>query len=83
MQDNFSKPEEGFSANTKKGEAWCPYCAGILPFGWDSVLKTAKCTGCKCSVKDFYIRKFNGLWAELNFDAFIRAVKKSGLKVNS
>ncbi|TEB04744.1 hypothetical protein Psch_03506 [Pelotomaculum schinkii] len=83
MQANVCAPEEGFSANKKKGEAWCPYCAGKLPFGWDSVLKTARCTGCKCSVKDFYFRKYNDLWGESSINAFICAVKKSGLKVNS
>jgi len=45
MQVNICQPKEGFSANTKKGEAWCPYCVETLPFGWDPALKTARCTG--------------------------------------
>lgn len=83
MQVKVCEPEEGFVANVRKGEAWCPYCATVVSFGWDSSLKIARCTTCGCTVRDFYIRKFNDLWAESSLIAFIRTVKKSRVKVNS
>ena len=75
------EPPEGYSpANLKKGAAWCPYCGRETPFGWDGRLDYVRCVECGISERDFYVRKFNGLWKDAALDAFIKGVRKSKRK---
>ena len=51
-----------------KNKLWCPYCRDWRKFvsvQYDSNLKI--CEICGISTRDFYVRKFNNLWAEYHF----------------
>jgi transposase-like protein len=63
-----------------KGTAWCPYCGKESLFGYDARLNNARCKACGISERDFYVRRFNGLWDDKALDALVAGAVKSGRK---
>ncbi len=80
MRQQIVPPPEGFDPKgvVKRGAAWCPYCGRIQEFGWDAAVEAARCAGCGISNRDFWVRKFNGLFQDGPMAAFERVVVRSG-----
>jgi hypothetical protein len=46
----------------KSKEYWCPYCATVVEFKFDSFVGVYYCPCCGISDRDFYVRGMNKLW---------------------
>lgn len=70
----IAPPEGAKMKKPNRVEAWCPYCGSLARFVWDGELGIPRCPGCGISCRDFYVRKYNGLFSDGAMAAFERAV---------
>jgi hypothetical protein len=58
------QPDKPENVKLKKKEYWCPYCATLVEFKFDTFVGVYYCPCCGISDRDFYVRNANKLWGQ-------------------
>lgn len=57
-------PPEDFIRRPYSDHLWCPYCNKMRFFSRDYNLDVKRCEICTISTNDFYVKRYNGIFAD-------------------
>jgi len=59
----YMKPKAPTEPLQSSSQYWCPYCRAMRRFIYCGEMEVNKCPVCGISDMDFYVKKYNRLWA--------------------